>query len=71
MVPGGGGNLLTAIEFEDQGAVTRLAPGASLSWTVRWFVRQLDASVPVEVGSAELLSTVRALVQSHRHRGLG
>jgi hypothetical protein len=53
----------TYIELEDQGAFTRLAPGASLSWTVRWFVRQLDASVPIEVGSAELLSAVRALVQ--------
>lgn len=54
----------TYIELEDQGALTRLAPGASLTWTVRWFLRELDASVPVGVGSADLLSTVRALVQS-------
>jgi hypothetical protein len=54
----------TYIELEEQGALTRLAPGASLTWTVRWFLRELDASVPIEVGSADLLSTVRALVQS-------
>lgn len=54
----------TYIELEDQGALTRLAPGASLTWTVRWFLRELDASMPVEVGSADLLGTVRALVQS-------
>lgn len=54
----------TYIELEDQGALTRLASGASLTWTVRWFLRELDASIPVEVGSADLLGMVRALVQS-------
>lgn len=52
------------IEVENQGALTRLAAGASLTWTVRWFLRELDASVPVEMGGAALLSTVRALVET-------
>ena len=52
----------TYIEVENQGAYTRLAPGAGLSWTVRWYLRTLDSSVSVQVGSAGLLSTVRALV---------
>lgn len=52
------------IELENQGALTSLAAGASLTWTVRWFLRELDASVAIEPGSADLLDTVRALVQS-------
>lgn len=51
------------IEVENQGALVRLAAGASLTWTVRWFLRELDASVPVESGGAALLGTVRALVE--------
>jgi hypothetical protein len=52
------------IEVENQGALTSLAAGASLTWTVRWFLRELDTSVVLEPGSADLLGTVRALVES-------
>ena len=51
------------VEVENQGAYASLAPGATVTWTVRWFLRQLDASVPAKPGSAELLSAVRALVK--------
>jgi hypothetical protein len=51
----------TYIEVENEGAYQELAPNASLTWTVRWFLRKLDASV--SVGSAELLSAARALVK--------
>jgi hypothetical protein len=52
----------TYIEVENQGAYASLAPGASVFWKVRWFLRKLDASVAVQVGSAGLLSTVRTLL---------
>jgi hypothetical protein len=53
----------TYIEVENQGAYASLAPGASSQWTVRWFLRKLDPSISVQVGSADLLSTVRMLVK--------
>jgi hypothetical protein len=51
------------IEVENQGAYVSVAPGATSTWTVRWFLRQLDASVSVQPGSAELLSLVRGLLK--------
>ncbi len=35
----------TYIELESQGAYTRLQPGASLSWTVRWYLLPVDQHV--------------------------
>ncbi len=51
------------IEVENQGAYVGVAPGKSLTWTVRWFLRQLAPSVSVYPGSANLLSVVRGLVK--------
>jgi hypothetical protein len=51
------------IEVENQGAYVSLAAGATSTWAVRWFLRPIPASVPVQVGSAELLAAVRALTQ--------
>jgi hypothetical protein len=53
----------TYIEVENQGAYASLAPGASSQWTVRWFLRKLDPSISVQVGSADLVSAVRMLVK--------
>ena len=53
----------TYIELENQGALVNLGPNATLSWTVRWFLRPLDPSISVQVGSPDLLSAVRALVR--------
>jgi hypothetical protein len=52
----------TYIEVENQGAYAPIAPGAKSVWTVRWFLRKLDAEVVVTTGSADLLAIVRALV---------
>jgi len=52
----------TYIEVENQGAYAPLAPGATTVWHVRWFLRKLAPTVPMEVDSADLLATVRALV---------
>jgi hypothetical protein len=43
------------------GPFTQLAPGQSLEWSVRWYLRQLG-DVMVGVGSASLLAFVRGLV---------
>ncbi len=51
------------IEVENQGACVGVVPGASLTWTVRWFLRRLAPSVSVQPGSANLLSVVRGLVK--------
>lgn len=52
----------TYVEVENQGAYTNLAPGASLTWTVRWFLRKLDASLSAQAGSSALLTLVRGLL---------
>ena len=54
----------TYVEVENQGAYGRLAPGASINWTVRWILRKLDlAATPASAGSAALLDLVRSLVK--------
>lgn len=53
----------TYVEVENQGAYTKLEPGQSSSWPVCWFLRKLDASIPVRPGSAKLLELVRGLVK--------
>jgi hypothetical protein len=50
------------IEVENQGAYVSLAPGAVMTWTVRWFLRKLPASVSLKPGSVNLLGIARALV---------
>jgi hypothetical protein len=52
----------TYVEVEPQGPFTPLAPGQSLEWSVRWYLRQLPSDVMVGVGSASLLAFVRGLV---------
>ncbi|HEY4106359.1 MAG TPA: hypothetical protein VGM44_20810 [Polyangiaceae bacterium] len=49
------------VEVEQQGAVTMLAPGASLNWTVRWYVRKMAS--PATVGSADLVTYVQNLIK--------
>jgi hypothetical protein len=53
----------TYVEVENQGAYVELAPGAALSWPVRWRLRKLDAGITVEPGSAALLAFVRGLLR--------
>ena len=50
------------IELEEQGALAKVSAGASLTWTTRWFLREIPA-ISVEPGSADLLDTVRTLVR--------
>ncbi len=50
----------TYVEVENQGAYGEIAPGGSVSWTVRWFLRRLDSQA--QMGPA-LVDTVRALLR--------
>ncbi|MBO4819889.1 MAG: YidC/Oxa1 family insertase periplasmic-domain containing protein [Prevotella sp.] len=50
----------TYIELESQGAYTKLAPGESLSWTVKWWLIPYNGEA---APSKQLLKTVRKLVK--------
>jgi hypothetical protein len=49
------------VEVENQGAYASIAPGATATWTVRWVLHKLDATVAVQAGSTDLLAVVRSL----------
>lgn len=49
------------IELEVQGAYQAVAPGASLPWSVRWFLVPIPSGVDASVGSASLVAFVDAL----------
>ena len=48
------------VEIEQQGPYEELAPGASLRWTVHLLLLRLGPHVPVELGSALLVTAARA-----------
>jgi len=50
------------IEIEQQGSYSELAPGASTTWEVTWYLRQLPATIKAEPGNSELAAYVRKLV---------
>jgi hypothetical protein len=48
------------IEVEQQGALQVLAAGDALTWTVHWSACELDGSVELSAGSADLAALARA-----------
>jgi hypothetical protein len=50
-------------EIEPQGAYQRLDPGASLTWTVRWYLRALPDPNIATAGNAGLVALARATVR--------
>ena len=52
----------TYVEVEVQGAYTTLMPGASLTWTVFWYIKKLP-KMKVETGSQKLIDFVRNQIQ--------
>ena len=50
-------------EIDQQGVMTRLAPGEHLEWEVLWHTRTLPASLPVNLGSDELVNYVRGVLK--------
>jgi hypothetical protein len=47
------------VELENQGAYGPVAPGASTSWSVTWFLRKLPLDLQPSVGNAALAAFVR------------
>ena len=48
------------VEFEQQGALAAIAPGASMTWTVRWKLRRLPGGTTVAPGNPYLASFAAA-----------
>lgn len=51
-------------EIEHQGPMQALKPGASSTWTVKWFLRRLPAGARKKVGDEKLLKFVEAIAAS-------
>jgi hypothetical protein len=52
----------TYVEVEVQGGYTSLKPGASLTWTVFWYIKKLP-KMKVETGNQKLIEFVRNQIQ--------
>ena len=50
-------------EIDQQGVMTKLAPGEHLEWEVLWHTRTLPASVPAVLGSDDLVTYVRGVLK--------
>jgi len=48
----------TYVEFEIQGAYATLAAGATLTWTMHWYLRHVPSGTTMEAGSQALLDYV-------------
>ncbi len=51
------------VEVEQQGPYTELQPGASSTWTVKWYLRKLPPGVKGEAASKELVDFIRASIR--------
>jgi hypothetical protein len=53
----------TYIELENLGPYVSIAPGASASWTVTWYLRRLPAALEATAGSMALAQFVRETIE--------
>lgn len=51
------------VELAQQGPYAELPAGGSSTWTVRWFLRKLPATISAKPGSRELVGFVRGVLQ--------
>lgn len=51
------------VEVENQGPLADLAPSASMTWTVHWYVRKLPAGIMATLGNADLVTFVTRTIQ--------
>jgi hypothetical protein len=51
------------VEVENQGVPVEIAPGSSATWSVRWYMRRLPASVSLSANNPELLQIVQQTLQ--------
>jgi hypothetical protein len=49
-------------EVDQQGVMTKLAPGEHLDWEVRWHTRSLPENLPATLGSNDLVNYVRGVL---------
>jgi len=52
----------TYVEVETQGAYAPIPAGEDSTWSVRWLLRPVPASIPATVGSAALADYVRSVI---------
>jgi len=52
------------IELENQAAYTLLQPNDSLVWNMKWYLRQLPESIDATLGNPELISAVKAVLDT-------
>jgi hypothetical protein len=50
-------------EIDQQGVLTRLAPGEHLDWEVRWHTRTLPENIAANIGSNDLLNYVHGVLK--------
>ncbi len=53
----------TYIELENQGIYKTLRPGESVTWKVKWYLRQLPLKIKTDPGSVHLSEFVRKTIQ--------
>ena len=53
-------------EVDQQGVMTKLAPGEHLDWEVRWHTRSLPADIPATLGSEDLVNYARGILSGTR-----
>jgi hypothetical protein len=51
------------IEVETQGRYSSIGAGKSITWTMKWYPRQLSKDIKVALGSPELVSLVRSIAK--------
>jgi hypothetical protein len=51
------------VEIEPQGPSATLAPGATLTWSVKWYVRKLPSPSMAALGNPDLVNFVKSLIQ--------
>jgi hypothetical protein len=52
----------TYIELENQGEYTSIPAGDSISWTMKWYARNLPAGIKPEKGNNDLVDFVRKII---------
>jgi hypothetical protein len=50
------------IELENQSAYTNIAIGDSVSWTMKWYLRNLPSGIEAQTGNIDLVNYVRNIV---------
>lgn len=53
----------TYIELENQGGYKTLRPGESVTWNVRWYLRQLPLNIQIKPGNVDLPQFIRTTVR--------